>query len=156
MCVCVRWHVLRVDMYNDDAEQPRPQLMAPPRMSFSSDFALEPPPPPPTRSPPTGGADVDFEFSAPAGSSRSRPMMDADQLFSKGRILPLREAAPRPPTTTLRDELLLRAPDAADRGGGARRGPAARWKELLGLKRPHKKGGAAASAADAHVVIITQ
>ena len=135
-------------MYNP--EQPRPpqaqQHMAPPRMSFSSDFALEPPPPPR----PPGRADADFEFS-PAGS---RPMMDADQLFSKGRILPLREAAPRPPTT-LRDELRA-APDAADRG---RRGPA-RWKELLGLKsraHAHKKGAAgaaAASAADAHVVII--
>jgi len=69
-------------MYN--REQPPPpqaqqQLMAPPRMSFSIDFALEPP----------GSADADFEFS-PAGS---RPMMDADQLFSKGRILSLREAA---------------------------------------------------------------
>ncbi|XP_066361573.1 uncharacterized protein [Miscanthus floridulus] len=110
-------------MYN--REQPTPpqaqqQLMAPPRMSFSSDFALEPPPPPR----PPGHADADFEFSA-AGR---RPMMDADQLFSKGRILPLREATPRLPTT-LRDELRA-APDAADHG---RRGPA-RWKELLGLK----------------------
>ncbi|CAD6245499.1 unnamed protein product [Miscanthus lutarioriparius] len=122
--------------------------MAPPRMSFSSDFALEPPPPPR----PPGRADADFEFS-PAGS---RPMMDADQLFSKGRILPLREAAPRPPTT-LRDELQLRTPDAvADRG---RRGPA-RWKELLGLKNrahAHKKGSAraAASAADTHVHVYS-
>jgi len=110
-------------MYN--REQPPPpqaqqQLMAPPRMSFSSDFALEPPPP----QRPPGHVDADFEFS-PAGS---RPTMDADQLFSKGRILLLREAAPRPPTT-LRDELRA-APDAADCN---RRGPA-RWKELLGLK----------------------
>jgi hypothetical protein len=136
-------------MYNPEQpppqQQARQQLMAPPRMSFSSDFALEPPPPPPPR--PPGRADADFEFS-PAGSRPS--MMDADQLFSKGRILPLREAAPRPPTT-LRDE--LRAPEAvADRG---RRGPA-RWKELLGLKQRAHKKGAAASAADAHhVVIIT-
>jgi len=104
-------------MYNrgqPPTPQAQQQLMAPPRMSFSIDFALEPP----------GSADADFEFS-PAGS---RPMMDADQLFSKGRILPLREAAPRPPTT-LRDELRA-APDAADRG---HRG-LARWKELLGLK----------------------
>ncbi|KAF8769519.1 hypothetical protein HU200_006557 [Digitaria exilis] len=116
--------------------------MAPPRMSFSSDFALEPPPP---RGPP-GRADADFEFS-PVGS---RPMMAADQLFSKGRILPLRDqAAPRGAPTTLRDE--LRGHDGGDRGG-ARRGP--RWKELLGLKRAaHKKQGAAAAAspADAHV-----
>uniref|UniRef100_A0A804LUS1 Uncharacterized protein n=1 Tax=Zea mays TaxID=4577 RepID=A0A804LUS1_MAIZE len=121
--------------------------MEPPRMSFSSDFALEPPPPRPP-----GRADADFEFS-PAGS---RPMMDADQLFSKGRILPLREAeavavAARPPTTTttLRAELRAR-PDAADRGG--RRAPP-RWKELLGLRRAHRKGDAAGAGADAHVVI---
>ncbi|PAN35803.1 hypothetical protein PAHAL_6G235600 [Panicum hallii] len=128
-------------MYNPEKQQPPlppQQHMAPPRMSFSSDFALEPPPPPPPR--PPGRSDADFEFS-PVGS---RPMMAADQLFSKGRILPLREAARGVPAT-LRDE--LRAHDAADRGA-ARRGP--RWKELLGLKRAaHRKG--AASAADAHV-----
>lgn len=128
-------------MYNPEQQPPPPSHpMAPPRMSFSSDFALEPPPP---RGPP-GRADADFEFS-PVGS---RPMMAADQLFSKGRILPLREAARAP--TTLRDE--LRAHDAAagaDRGA-TRRGP--RWKELLGLKRAHNKKGAG-PAADAHVVI---
>ena len=113
--------------------------MAPPRMSFSSDFALEQPPPPR----PPGRADADFEFS-PVGS---RPMMAADQLFSKGRILPLREAARGAGPTTLRDELRAHDAAAADRGA-ARRGP--RWKELLGLKRAHRKG--AASAADAHVV----
>lgn len=144
MTTRVRWHVRVVDMYNP--EQPPPPHMAPPRMSFSSDFVLEPPPP---RGPPSR-ADADFEFS-PVGS---RPMMAADQLFSKGRILPLRDqAAPRAPTT-LRDELRAHG-DATDRGGagagGARRGQ--RWKELLGLKRAaHKKGGAAASTADAHVV----
>ncbi|CAL5005754.1 unnamed protein product [Urochloa decumbens] len=124
-------------MYNPE-QQPPPPHMAPPRMSFSSDFALEPPPP---RGPAEAGraaADADFEFS-PVGS---RPMMAADQLFSKGRILPLREAARPAAPTTLRDE--LRAHDA-----GARRG--SRWKELLGLKtRAHHKKGAA-SAADAHV-----
>ncbi|CAO2207010.1 unnamed protein product [Urochloa humidicola] len=127
-------------MYNPEQQpppQPQPQHMAPPRMSFSSDFALEPPPP---RGPAGRAADSDFEFS-PVGS---RPMMAADQLFSKGRMLPLREAARPAAPTTLRDE--LRAHDAG--GGGARRGP--RWKELLGLKtRAHKKGSA--SAADAHV-----
>jgi len=121
-------------MYNPEHHQHQPAPFMAPRMSFSSDFALEPPPPPR----PPGRADADFEFS-PVGS---RPMMAADQLFSKGRILPLREAARGAPTT-LRDE--LRAHDAA-----ARRGP--RWKELLGLKRAHRKG--AASAADAHVVTL--
>ncbi|KAG2579337.1 uncharacterized protein LOC120677369 [Panicum virgatum] len=124
-------------MYSPEQQPPPPQHMAPPRMSFSSDFALEQPPPPR----PPGRADADFEFS-PVGS---RPMMAADQLFSKGRILPLREAARGAGSpTTLRDELRAHA---ADDRGAARRGP--RWKELLGLKRAHRKG--AASAADAHV-----
>lgn len=132
---------LSVDMYNpEQQQQPPPQLMAPPRMSFSSDFALEPPPP---SGPARPAGDADFEFT-PVGS---RPMMAADQLFSKGRILPLREAGRGP--VTLRDEL-RGAPDAG------RRLP--RWKELLGLKRSssHKQkaagGGAAGgtgSAADA-------
>ncbi|KAJ1268846.1 hypothetical protein BS78_07G164600 [Paspalum vaginatum] len=126
-------------MYNPAEEQP-PRPLAPPRMSFSSDFALEPPPAPP----PPGRADADFEFSqSPVGS---RPMMAADQLFSKGRILPLREAParPAPTTTTLRDE--LRAQDAgADR---ARRAGGPRWKELLGLRRAaHGKKASAADAA---------
>ncbi|KAL6661648.1 hypothetical protein ACP70R_001032 [Stipagrostis hirtigluma subsp. patula] len=128
-------------MYKPEQQQPPPQqLMAPPRMSFSSDFALEPPPPPASRA---SAADADFEFS-PVGS---RPMMAADQLFSKGRILPLREAAAaggggRP--VTLRDE--LRTHDGnGDRSGGRR---APRWKELLGLRKAPKKG--AGAAADAH------
>ncbi|XP_062192487.1 uncharacterized protein LOC133895979 [Phragmites australis] len=131
-------------MYNpEQQQQPPQQLMAPPRMSFSSDFALEPPPPsgPPGRA---AAADADFEFS-PVGS---RPMMAADQLFSKGRILPLREAATGGRPVTLRDE--LRTQDSnGDRG---RRAP--RWKELFGQKRAHKKGAeraVGAASADAHV-----
>ncbi|WVZ92518.1 hypothetical protein U9M48_038575 [Paspalum notatum var. saurae] len=141
-------------MYNPEEQPARQQgpqqqqqltsCMAPPRMSFSSDFALEPPPP---RRPAAGGrADADFEFS-PVGS---RPMMAADQLFSKGRILPLREApAPSAPatTTTLRDELRAQDADRARRAGGG-----ARWKELLGLKRAahgKKPGAGSAAGADA-------
>ncbi|OEL34694.1 hypothetical protein BAE44_0004285 [Dichanthelium oligosanthes] len=121
-----------------------------PRMSFSSDFAVEPPPPAAAR----GGAapgDADFEFSV-----GSHPMMAADQLFSKGRLLPLREAPQsgagaggRP--VTLRDELR-----ADERHGRVPRAPNIRWKELLGLKKASKKQQAAADAAagtstDAHI-----
>jgi hypothetical protein len=125
-------------MYNPE-QQPAPPLTAA-RMSFSSDFALEPPPPAAASGPARSG-DADFEFS-PVGS---RPMMAADQLFSKGRILPLREA--RGPPVTLRDELVRSAPDA---GGGCR---VPRWKELLGLNKrssSHKQNKGA-PAADAHV-----
>ena len=129
------------NMYNPEHHQHQPAPFMAPRMSFSSDFAVEPPPPAAARGGAAAPGDADFEFSV-----GSHPMMAADQLFSKGRILPLREAARGAPTT-LRDE--LRAHDAADRGA-ARRGP--RWKELLGLKRAQRKG--AASAADAHVVTL--
>lgn len=135
-------------MYNPEQQQPH-QLMAP-RMSFSSDFALEPPPPPQSGLGRASTGDADFEFSV-----GSHPMMAADQLFSKGRILPLREAAAggRGPVT-LRDE--LRAHDANDRHRrAARPASGARWKELLGLRKANRKGaesaGEGAASADAHV-----
>ena len=128
------------NMYNPEHHQHQPAPFMAPRMSFSSDFALEPPPPPR----PPGRADADFEFS-PVGS---RPMMAADQLFSKGRILPLREAARGAPTT-LRDELR-----ADERHGRLPRAPNIRWKELLGLKKASKKQAAATAgtSTDAHTV----
>lgn len=141
-------------MYNPEQQQPplpHHQLMAPPRMSFSSDFALEPPPPPsgPGRA---SMGDADFEFSAVG----SRPMITADQLFSKGRILPMREVSGGGGgggrAVTLRDE--LRGHDGAAVADGRHRraarpagsggGGGVRWKEMLGLKRPgHRKHGAA-------------
>ncbi|CAD6224650.1 unnamed protein product [Miscanthus lutarioriparius] len=120
-----------------------------PRMSFSSDFAVEPPPPAAARGAGAAPGDADFEFSVD-----SHPMMAADQLFSKGRLLPLREAphqaggSGRP--VTLRDELR-----ADERHGRVPRAPNIRWKELLGLKKAPKKQAAADAAAgmstDAHM-----
>ncbi|KAF8695140.1 hypothetical protein HU200_037750 [Digitaria exilis] len=130
-----------VDMYNPEHHQHQsaPPFMAP-RMSFSSDFALEPPPPPAaSRVGAAAPGDADFEFSV-----GSHPMMAADQLFSKGRLLPLREAPARP--VTLRDEL---RGGADERHGRVPRAPNIRWKELLGLKKASKKQQAAAAAADA-------
>ncbi|KAL6656140.1 hypothetical protein ACP70R_006966 [Stipagrostis hirtigluma subsp. patula] len=141
-------------MYNPEHHQNQASFMAP-RMSFSSDFAVEPPPPAAAR----GGApgDADFEFSV-----GSHPMMAADQLFSKGRLLPLREAphgghgaggSGRP--VTLRDELR-----ADDRHGRVPRAPNIRWKELLGLKKAPKKPAAAdagaGTTADFHMDIGAQ
>lgn len=70
----------------------------------------------------------DFEFSVTNYS-----MISADELFSKGRLLPYKETHK---TTTIRDELLnddnndddftLRIPKSSTR-----------WKGLLGLKKSH-------------------
>uniref|UniRef100_A0A0E0LVV7 Uncharacterized protein n=1 Tax=Oryza punctata TaxID=4537 RepID=A0A0E0LVV7_ORYPU len=140
-------------MYNPE-QQPPPhhQLMAPPRMSFSSDFALEPPPPPSSGPGRASMGDADFEFSAVG----SRPMIAADQLFSKGRILPMLEASGGGGggrTVTLRDE--LRGHDTAaiaDRHRRTAQRPAGsggvRWKEMLGLKRGHRKHGGAVESAE--------
>lgn len=120
-------------MYNPPEHHQSSSSFMAPRMSFSSDFALEPPP----SSAPRAPGDADFEFSV-----GSRPMMAADELFSKGRLLPLREAGPchggRPPPSTLRDELR-----ADDRHGRAPR----RWKELLGFKKAPKKAPPADTGA---------
>ncbi|CAN6210930.1 unnamed protein product [Urochloa humidicola] len=143
-----------VNMYNPEHHQHQaaPSPFMAPRMSFSSDFAVEPPPPAAARGGAAAPGDADFEFSV-----GSHPMMAADQLFSKGRLLPLREAphggggagGGRP--VTLCDELR-----ADERHGRVPRAPNIRWKELLGLKKAPKKQAAAAAdaaagtSADAH------
>ncbi|KAG5535646.1 hypothetical protein RHGRI_023413 [Rhododendron griersonianum] len=104
-----------------------------PRISFSNDFAeshhhhhvhkprSDHPPPPPS----------DFEFSSVSNHS----MMSADELFSKGRLLPFKKP------TTLREELLTGDDDDDDDGGFSLRPPkgsgSTRWKEILGLKKSH-------------------
>ncbi|XP_020108231.1 uncharacterized protein LOC109724032 [Ananas comosus] len=131
-----------INMFNPDHQGLCPPPLPPisPRISFSSDFAVEPPP---SNRAPAGPADPDFEFSV-----GSHPMMAADQLFFKGRILPLKESpqsgsmAPRP-MTTLREELQAHDDDCRPGPKGS-----VRWKELLGFKKPahhstlYKKGGA--------------
>ncbi|KQK01770.1 uncharacterized protein LOC100836561 [Brachypodium distachyon] len=133
-----------INMYNPDggaafggAGQPGP------RISFSSDFSMEPPPPVQNRA--MGlrcqdQEDQNFEFSV-----GSHPMMAADQLFSKGRILPFKAADGRPPTT-LRDEL-VRADD--DRASAASPRGSSRWREMLGLRKSLCVGGANAAASNA-------
>ncbi|KAH7679574.1 hypothetical protein IHE45_06G067400 [Dioscorea alata] len=99
-----------------------------PRISFSSDFILDKPIPSSSSSPATPG-NPDFEFAV-----GTRPMMAADELFFKGRLLPLRHGhggAPPRPTTTLRDELRAGADDVASRPKPC----PPKWKGLLGLKK---------------------
>ncbi|XP_073003969.1 uncharacterized protein [Typha latifolia] len=136
-----------INMFN-----PEHQGLCSPRISFSNDFAVEPPPPSQAQ---PGPSDSDFEFSV-----GSRPMMAADQLFSKGRLLPLKEnhqyGGHR--VTTLRDELRFHDEDVRPIRGSIR------WKEMLGLKKAHlpahKKGdrtdAAVAEAAEANTVKPSQ
>ncbi|XP_042397435.1 uncharacterized protein LOC121987771 [Zingiber officinale] len=115
--------------------------MTNPRISFSGDFLMEVPA---ARAPAGPPPDPNFEFLV-----GSHPMITADQLFSKGRLLPLKDPYGSGSSgraggglTTLRDE--LREKDSA--GGvaasayGRERPPkgatSIKWKELLGLKKP--------------------
>ncbi|XP_016480439.1 uncharacterized protein LOC107801605 isoform X2 [Nicotiana tabacum] len=77
----------------------------------------------------------DFEFSVANHSM----ITGADELFSKGRLLPFKEKKSTT-TTTLRDELLnndeddftLRIPKSSSSSSSS-----TRWKGLLGLKKSH-------------------
>uniref|UniRef100_A0A0D9VLE3 Uncharacterized protein n=1 Tax=Leersia perrieri TaxID=77586 RepID=A0A0D9VLE3_9ORYZ len=147
-----------INMYNPDGGaafgggQTPAAALGPPRISFSSDFVVEPPPPPSQNRAMNlrcQEEDINFEFSV-----GSHPMMAADQLFSKGRILPLKDGgftftAGRPPTT-LRDELRAGEDRASVKGSS-------RWKEMLGLRKPLCVGGVNGSgkkstAVDAEMV----
>ncbi|PKA50007.1 hypothetical protein AXF42_Ash017546 [Apostasia shenzhenica] len=126
---------------------------ASPRISFSNDFALEPQPQPREGAPP----DPNFEFAV-----GGRPMIAADELFFKGRMLPLRDQLRQPAADrvkTLRDELRSDAGDCP--GSGRPPKGSMRWKEFLGLRRVNggpsarkndKAGGSSASAAAAAAV----
>ncbi|RWW17815.1 hypothetical protein GW17_00018239 [Ensete ventricosum] len=112
-------------------------MPAAPRISFSGDFAVEPPA---TRTP-GPPPDPNFEFAV-----GSHSMIDADQLFFKGRLLPLKDSHQGGPQriTTLREELGANNED----GVQLERPPRGtiKWKELLGLKKSHcSSAGAAAS-----------
>jgi len=128
-------------MYNPDGAG---AAFAGQRISFSSDFSMEPPPPP-VQNRAMGlrcqEEDQNFEFSV--GSQPvmgSHPMTAADQLFSKGRILPFKVEG-RPPTT-LRDELRGEEERASSKGSS-------RWREMLGLRKSLCVGGGGGNAAAA-------
>lgn len=98
-------------------------LPASPRISFSSDLTSEARPPPRDIVTP----DPNFEFAVGV-----RPMIAADELFFKGRMVPLSSGPSARVTTTLRDE--LRAFDYGDEGAPQPKG-FMRWKGFLGIKR---------------------
>lgn len=120
-------------------EQQKGALMSP-RISFSNDFVesqqfrnstreqvqLAPQP-----------VSSDFEFSV-AGDS----MMSADELFSKGKLLPFKQSKlQRAAATTLRDELLQNDEEVSGVVAAYSRPPKAsstKWKGIWGLnKRNH-------------------
>ncbi|WOG93096.1 hypothetical protein DCAR_0312377 [Daucus carota subsp. sativus] len=108
-----------------------------PRISFSNDFVeshsrlvnnmanLHPPPPPPVSS--------DFEFSV-----SNHSMMSADELFSKGRLLPFKNSSQQKTVSTLREELLTSGEDDNVAASSSGKPPkSGRWKGLLGLRKSH-------------------
>ncbi|GFQ05080.1 hypothetical protein PHJA_002652100 [Phtheirospermum japonicum] len=75
----------------------------------------------------------DFEFSVSNYS-----MMSADELFFKGRLLPLKEgcSSSSSKTTTLRDEL-LHNDNEPPKSPAPAPAPATRWRGFLGLRKSH-------------------
>lgn len=135
-----------IDTYNSDQPQYKGVPMSP-RISFSNDFvdlnhstkqdATRNP-----RSEAAAATSTDFEFFSPSLSSSSVAgfsMISADELFFKGRLLPLKNAI-FPKTamvmTTLRDELLTNE-DEDDDSAFVKppKGSSTRWRGILGLKK---------------------
>ncbi|XP_030538851.1 uncharacterized protein LOC115746986 [Rhodamnia argentea] len=136
-----------IDTYNSD----QPQYKGVPigaRISFSNDF-VDPnysAKQDMTRSPraeaAAAAASADFEFFSLSSAAAVAPttgfsMMSADELFFKGRLLPLKDAKfPKTAVTTLRDELLMNE-DEDDDSVFVKppKGSSTRWKGFLGLKK---------------------
>ncbi|CAL0312803.1 unnamed protein product [Lupinus luteus] len=108
-----------------------------PRISFSNDFVDSQQAMKQERGSPRSDSSLvssDFEFSV-----TNYNMMSADELFSKGRLLPFKDNKVHKGTTTLREELLvdedeeyqefsLRPPKGSS---------STRWKGFLGLRKSH-------------------
>ncbi|KAI3448103.1 hypothetical protein Pfo_004768 [Paulownia fortunei] len=116
-----------LNMLNKDQHQGLYNTMSP-RISFSNDFADPQQPINLENSYRQAPVSSDFEFSVP-----NYTMISADELFFKGKMLPLRENCPK--TTTLRDELLAGDDDYEDIASPRLGKGTSRWKERLGLKR---------------------
>ncbi|KAG6394676.1 hypothetical protein SASPL_145265 [Salvia splendens] len=115
------------DMYNNQEHNKAPPMS--PRISFSNDFVESS-----SRSHSRyrdAPVSSDFEFSVTNYS-----MMSADELFSKGRLLPLKEGK----NTTLRDELQNDDDEDEDDQDQDRQHPPknpTRWRGFLGLRKSH-------------------
>lgn len=106
-----------------------------PRISFSNDFADADHVVKHERATSTAPESSDFAFSVTNYS-----MIAADEIFFKGRLLPLKDNSCATQNQlqkmTLRDELRHSADWDDDASSRPPKGPT-RWKELLGLKRTH-------------------
>ncbi|KAI3441379.1 uncharacterized protein J3R85_002665 [Psidium guajava] len=138
-------------MFNSEKEGfCAPSTMLGPRISFSHDFAetqqQQPPIRQEARSYKEAPVSADFEFSVNDDS-----MIPADEIFSKGKLLPLKSNGANPlRKMTLRDELLA---DEDDSNNGLPRltSSPGRWRERWGLKRSHfasKKGDRSESSLE--------
>ncbi|KAK6946120.1 hypothetical protein RJ641_013664 [Dillenia turbinata] len=116
-------HLACLNMFNNDQ-----QGIYTPRISFSHDFVDTQQAIKQETGSREAPASSDFEFRVKGYS-----MMSADELFSKGKLLPLKENCTK---MTLRDELLV---DDGSEGMSPRlpKGTSGWWKERLGLKRAH-------------------
>ncbi|CAH2043133.1 unnamed protein product [Thlaspi arvense] len=137
-----------LEMYNSNGGGGTPMS---PRISFSNDFVeIRPETTKTTRSSPlskpegSNSASDNFEFSV-----SNYTMMPADELFSKGKLLPFKET--NQVQRTLREELLVEEDEEEesprDAAGifslkppifsSSSSSSKGRWKGLLGLKRTH-------------------
>ncbi|KAA8545883.1 hypothetical protein F0562_020666 [Nyssa sinensis] len=115
-----------LNMFNNEQQGVCNSNMGP-RISFSNDFANTQQGIMQESSYREAPVSSDFEFSVSGHSMNS-----ADELFSKGKLLPLKENCSK---MTLRDELLV---DDDDEDALPRLPKASGWwKERLGLRRTH-------------------
>ncbi|XP_019058971.1 PREDICTED: uncharacterized protein LOC104821274 [Tarenaya hassleriana] len=128
-----------LEMYNSNGRAPMS-----PRISFSNDFVeIKPEKKNNTRTKTESHlmstSSSDFEFSV-----ANYTMMPADELFSKGKLLPFKETSHV--QRTLREELLIEEEGSEEDDFTLRPPPSSsssskgKWKGLLGLKRNHVIG----------------
>ncbi|KAK6916463.1 hypothetical protein RJ641_019324 [Dillenia turbinata] len=113
-----------LNKFNNDQQQG----IFTPRISFSHDFVDTQQAIKQETSSREAPVSSDFEFRV-----KGYNMMSADELFSKGKLLPLKENCTK---MTLRDELLV-DDGFEDMSPRLPKGTSGWWKERLGLKRAH-------------------
>ncbi|KAL3814220.1 hypothetical protein ACJIZ3_015488 [Penstemon smallii] len=118
-----------LNMLNNEQHQHLYNNSIGPRISFSNDFADFQQTMKQENSYREAPVSSDFEFSLP-----NKTMITADELFSKGKLLPMKENCTK--ITTLRDELRAGDDEYDDVQPRLSKGTS-RWKQRLGLKRSH-------------------